>query len=462
MSATPAAAAAPPPAGCKFEFSDTLYCPTATDKITDLSKYSSVKYLTLGDGFDYSYWSGYAKTKSTITRLPKLPPKLESLTVISNKFTNLSNITSAPLLVDLDIRSTNVFPSLAPAAKLTRLKSFNYDGAGNANLSPLAKIKALRSVEVSAMSNRTSPKITVGSYQNVGSIVGINGKKLKPISVRNTGVVFGGGKNKKPVIGSDARVKLGQVGFYEVDWKTSSKPTGFAHLNKYKVEGLKSITGYDYVPWKTNKKLFAWIGGDMVVGNELWANMSGTGKKSGNGSSPYFLEGFQWMRNGKAIKGATERNYTLRNADAGKKISVKVTDKVGDIQLMNVSGQGWYPVSKVLKSNKVVLKSIKNTKYPTIKGSPRVGKKIMSTKGSWTGSPTKFKYQWYRSNMTINHAMKGNWFYSVKPIKGATKSTYVPTKADNGRRLQLKVTATRKGSKTASETSHFTDFVYRP
>jgi uncharacterized membrane protein len=34
---------------------------------------------------------------------------------------------------------------------------------------------------------------------------------------------------------------------------------------------------------------------------------------------------FQWQRNGTKIKGATKKTYTLKTADKGKKITVKVT-----------------------------------------------------------------------------------------------------------------------------------------
>ena len=36
---------------------------------------------------------------------------------------------------------------------------------------------------------------------------------------------------------------------------------------------------------------------------------------------------YQWLRNGKAIKGATKAVYTLASKDKGKKITVKVTGK---------------------------------------------------------------------------------------------------------------------------------------
>ena len=36
---------------------------------------------------------------------------------------------------------------------------------------------------------------------------------------------------------------------------------------------------------------------------------------------------YQWLRDGKAIKGATSSKYKLTKSDAGKKISVTVTAK---------------------------------------------------------------------------------------------------------------------------------------
>jgi len=63
----------------------------------------------------------------------------------------------------------------------------------------------------------------------------------------------------------------------------------------------------------------------------------------------------QWLRNGKAIKKATKKNYTLVGADVGKKVSVKVTG----------SKKGFAKRSKTSKAVSVKPKAGAPTSPPT-------------------------------------------------------------------------------------------------
>ena len=60
------------------------------------------------------------------------------------------------------------------------------------------------------------------------------------------------------------------------------------------------------------------IKGKAVVGKKLTA-------KPGSWSPAGVTFTYQWLRNGKAISGATGVKYKLKNKDKGKKISVRVT-----------------------------------------------------------------------------------------------------------------------------------------
>lgn len=82
-------------------------------------------------------------------------------------------------------------------------------------------------------------------------------------------------------------------------------------------------------------------------------------------------------------------------------------------------------------------RSIKNEKLPVIKGKAKPGKKLKVTKGSWNASVT-VRYQWLRG---------------AKAIKGATKASYRVSKADRGKKLKVKVTATKAGWKSKTVTS---------
>jgi hypothetical protein len=76
------------------------------------------------------------------------------------------------------------------------------------------------------------------------------------------------------------------------------------------------------------------------------------------------------------------------------------------------------------------------TAIPKITGKTKVGTVLKVTTGTWTAK-TKFTYQWYANG---------------KKIKKATMATYKPTKADEGKKLTLKVTGTKKGFTTTVKT----------
>jgi hypothetical protein len=81
------------------------------------------------------------------------------------------------------------------------------------------------------------------------------------------------------------------------------------------------------------------------------------------------------------------------------------------------------------------------TKAPHISGRAHVGKKLSGSRGSWTYSPTVYRYQWLRCN-----AHGG----SCSNIHSATHPTYKLTKRDAGHRLRIRITATNAaGSKAA-------------
>ena len=77
------------------------------------------------------------------------------------------------------------------------------------------------------------------------------------------------------------------------------------------------------------------------------------------------------------------------------------------------------------------------SKPPVITGTPKPGKTLKCSVGTWTGSPTSYTYQ---------------WFDDGTPIAGATGSTYKVTTLEEGTTLTCQVTAVNAGG-SASATS---------
>jgi hypothetical protein len=71
-----------------------------------------------------------------------------------------------------------------------------------------------------------------------------------------------------------------------------------------------------------------------------------------------------------------------------------------------------------------------------------VGRKLSASRGSWSDSPTGYRYQWLRCNKH-GGACAG--------IKRATRSRYKVTKRDARHKLRVRITATNAaGSGTAT------------
>mgnify|MGYP000846091499 CR=1 FL=1 len=78
---------------------------------------------------------------------------------------------------------------------------------------------------------------------------------------------------------------------------------------------------------------------------------------------------------------------------------------------------------------------------PTVTGKARVGRKLTAKPGTWSPVPQALSYRWYRNG---------------KAIKGATQVSYKLKKADRGKRIKVKVTATKSGYVTVVKASKAT------
>lgn len=144
---------------------------------------------------------------------------------------------------------------------------------------------------------------------------------------------------------------------------------------------------------------------------------------------------YQWLRNGRAIWGATSSSYTAAPGDAGKVLTVNVLAR-------NEQGYGSWAESS--KTDPVALADAANPlTAPTITGNPAVGQVLRPTSGTWDIPNLTFSYRWIRSTAGFPDAVV------------STSSTYKPTLADvhtptTEATLAVEITATRAGFESAT------------
>ena len=163
------------------------------------------------------------------------------------------------------------------------------------------------------------------------------------------------------------------------------------------------------------------IAGSAAVGSTLTAS-PGTW---GPGSVTF---AYQWVRGSTDIGGATSSTYALVGADAGAKISVRVTG----------SEAGYATASATSAQTATIAAGTLSEGTPTITGTPAVGSTLTAHAGTWGPGTVGFSYQWVRGGADI---------------VGATSSTYTPVSADAGATISVRVTGSETGYATASVTS---------
>jgi len=137
---------------------------------------------------------------------------------------------------------------------------------------------------------------------------------------------------------------------------------------------------------------------------------------------------YQWLSGGTVIPGAVAATYVPTTLDYAKNLQVRVT----------ASYPGWFPGTATSPSTAKVaaadgtlpLKQIEMQGRPVIKGTLEVGEKVRVARGNWRPDKVSLDYQWYAGS---------------KKIKKATKRTLVLTTKQVGKKLTVKVTASRAG-----------------
>lgn len=187
------------------------------------------------------------------------------------------------------------------------------------------------------------------------------------------------------------KVTAAKPGFNSLSKNSTSKKIGAGTFSK----GTVAIAGTPKVGNKLTATTKAWPAGSKLA--------------------------YQWMRDGKAIKGASKSAYTPIPADYSKAISLKVT-----------ASKAGYTNTSVSSAAKKIAKGSLATGKVQISGTPKVAGTLKAQTKQWTPGST-LKYQWLRNG---------------KYIKSATKASYKLTSKDRKSKISVKVQASKHGYTT--------------
>ncbi|WP_160158508.1 excalibur calcium-binding domain-containing protein [Cellulomonas sp. SLBN-39] len=134
---------------------------------------------------------------------------------------------------------------------------------------------------------------------------------------------------------------------------------------------------------------------------------------------------YRWLRDGKAIAGATGPTYKVVTADAGRTLKVEVRGTAAG-------------ATSVASATRSVERLLTATPVPTVSGTARVGSTLTATAGSWKPAPVTLAYQWRRDGAAI---------------PGATARTYRLVTADAGAVITVQVRGSRTGYTPVARTS---------
>lgn len=162
------------------------------------------------------------------------------------------------------------------------------------------------------------------------------------------------------------------------------------------------------------------VSGAPTVGSTLTASAPGFGP------APVSFA-WQWLRDGKAIAGATRHTYAPTTADLDRKLTVRVS----------LTKAGYTGVA-LTSAGVTVGRAFTSAPTPSISGTVSVGSTVKVASAAWKPTPATITYQWLRAG---------------KAIPGATGSSYKIVPADAGGALSVRVSAAKGGYTTVSRTS---------
>jgi hypothetical protein len=186
------------------------------------------------------------------------------------------------------------------------------------------------------------------------------------------------------------------------------------------------------------------IGGTIRVGQTLSVS---TGAWT-NGPTSYR---YQWQRcdntqgqNCASIAGATAVSYKLAGADRGKTIVALVR---------GCNADGCAPFANSAFVGPIAANAVPTaTTAPSVTGRPVAGEPLTVNKGTWTGAPDSYSYQWYQCD-SAGAACVG--------VAGGTGAVYTARNEDVGHTIRVRVHA-KNPKGTGSATSGPTDLIAQP
>jgi hypothetical protein len=183
------------------------------------------------------------------------------------------------------------------------------------------------------------------------------------------------------------------------------------------------------------------ISGTLAQGQTL------TGTSGSWSSSTPITYAYQWVRCGSDggaadgsncafISGAKGATYVLTSGDVGSRMRLRVT-------AANSTGQQTVASNATGTVAASTTSAPKNTKEPSVAGTPKQGQTLTANIGGWSGTaPIGYAYQWLRCDGNGNNCAV---------LGGQTKSTFVPGSSEVNTRIRVRITASNsKGSTQAT------------
>lgn len=223
---------------------------------------------------------------------------------------------------------------------------------------------------------------------------------------------------------SGAASSLPPTGYF-AGWYADAE--GYGDATPITVRAGSSVSGLRFVLYSTLRSLARpTVSGTAAVGRTLSADR-------GRWTVRRFVDfTYQWQRGTKPIAGATRPTYTLKAADLGHRISVRVTG------ILDQPGITKLTAHKTSLATAAVVKGRFRGVKVTITGKHRVGHVLEGHASHAKGATVK--YQWLRDGKRI----KG---------KNATRTKYALTRRDAGHKVSVRATVTKRAYVTKVEKS---------